>query len=98
VEDGVLNSENLQEFFLAFVGTGNFVPSRKLLAALAEAAGRSEGGESPGRFPILRPTPSRTDIAAAQVKGSPTLSTASDAAHPALGRQHPVDQRSALAR
>ena len=38
----MLNSENLEEIFLAFVGTGNFVPSHKLLAALAEAAGRSE--------------------------------------------------------
>jgi hypothetical protein len=42
VEDGVLSTENLEEIFLAFVGTGNFVPSRKLLAALAETAGRSE--------------------------------------------------------
>ena len=42
MEDGVLNSENIEEIFLAFVGTGNFVPSQKLLGALAAAAGRSE--------------------------------------------------------
>lgn len=42
MEDGVLNADNIEEIFLAFVGTGNFVPSAKLLAALAKATGRSE--------------------------------------------------------
>jgi hypothetical protein len=42
MEGGVLNAENIEEIFLAFVGTGNFVPSAKLLAALAKAAGLSE--------------------------------------------------------
>ena len=38
----MLKAENLEEIFLAFVSTGNFVPSHKLLTALAEAAGCSE--------------------------------------------------------
>ena len=38
----MLSTENIEEIFLAFVGTGNFVPSPKLLAALAKATGLSE--------------------------------------------------------
>jgi hypothetical protein len=38
----VLKSEHIEEIFLAFIGTGDLVPSAGLLTALAGASGRTE--------------------------------------------------------
>jgi hypothetical protein len=42
VEDAMLKPENIEEIFLAFIGTGDLVPSQNLLAALAETTGKTE--------------------------------------------------------
>ncbi len=38
----MLKPDHIEEIFLAFLGAGALVPSRKLLAALAEATGKTE--------------------------------------------------------
>ena len=38
----MLNPEHIEEIFLAFLGAGALVPSHELLAALAEATGKTE--------------------------------------------------------